>query len=79
MGIQDYVALAMTGVAVWVVVRFTWRSFRGGGCSCDPSAASDDAAPCAKATVRSGFQQTPMVPIDEVGVVHSRSGGRPKH
>ncbi|MFQ5460990.1 MAG: hypothetical protein ACE5E5_00010 [Phycisphaerae bacterium] len=68
MGIQDYIALAIALAAVVFVLKFTWRSFSGGGCACDPGDKPTGRS-CGKAPVRSGIKQTPMVLIDEIGVI----------
>ncbi len=68
MGIQDFIALAIALAAAVFVIRFTWRSFSGGPCCGDQGDGSSSGS-CSKAPVRSGIQQTPMVAINEVGVI----------
>jgi len=68
MGVQDYIALAIALGAVVFVLKFTWRSFSGGGCACEKGDGGNGGS-CGNAPVRSGIKQTPMVLIDEIGVI----------
>ena len=70
---QDYIALAIAGAALFVVIRTLYRQASSGGCGsgcgCDqPSRAKSGAVGAADATDRLGITRHPFVPIGQLGL-----------